>query len=556
MTATAEQTTEKSSEKKSSGLAPSTIRIGRRYRANRLDGPYDAIVIGSGIGGMTAAACLAELGKKVVVFEQHYTAGGFTHSYSRNGYEWDVGVHYIGDVGAEHTMARKLFDFVSGGELKWAPMDDHYDRIFLGKESFDLVAGPKNFRAELLKHFPDEADAIDEYLKRIADAAGMMKLLTMEKLVPTPANLMVRGFRKLKAPSWLNKTTREVLQSLTSNQKLIAVLTGQWGDNGMPPAESSFIIHSLIARHYLHGGYYPIGGASRMAETAIPQIQKNGGELFTYAAVEEVIIEKDKAVGVRMKDGTEVRAPIVVSNAGVFNTFGKLVPEATAKKHGYIRKLDTVKRSMASMGMYIGIKDTAENLGLPKTNYWLYTSEDYEGSLDRFFADPENEEIPMVYISFPSAKDPEFLEKYPGRATIEIVAPGPFEWFEKWADKPWGKRGDDYDALKEKWSERLLEKLYEHFPQLRGKIDYHELSTPLSTEFFCWYDTGEIYGLDHDPSRFEQKWLKPKTNIDGLYLTGQDIISCGVVGAMIGGLATAVVASGREGGKLAKRFFT
>ena len=552
MTATAEQTP----EKKSTGLAPSTIRIGRRYRANRLEGPYDAIVIGSGMGGMTAAACLAELGKKVVVLEQHYTAGGFTHSYSRNGYEWDVGVHYIGDVGAQHTMAKRLFDFVSGGQLEWAPMDDHYDRIFLGKESYDLVAKPQNFRAELLKHFPDEADAIDEYMKRISDAAGMMKLLTMEKLFPTPVSMMVRGYRKLKAPSWLNKTTREVLESLTSNQKLIAVLTGQWGDNGMPPAESSFIIHSLIARHYLYGGYYPVGGASRIAETAIPQIQKNGGELFTYAAVEQVLIEKDKAVGVRMQDGTEIRAPIVISNAGVFNTFGKLVPEATAKKHGYIRKLDTVNRSMASLGMYIGIKDTAENLGLPKTNYWLYSSEDYEGSLERFFADPENVDIPMVYISFPSAKDPEFLEKYPGRATIEIVSPGPFEWFEKWADKPWGKRGEEYDALKEKWSQRLLEKLYEHFPQVRGKIDYYELSTPLSTDFFCWYEKGEIYGLDHDPSRFEQKWLKPKTSIDGLYLTGQDVISCGVVGAMIGGLATAVVASGKDGGKLAKRFFT
>src|SRR5690554_2015795 len=496
----------------SSGLAPSTIRIGHRYRANRLDDPYDAIVIGSGIGGMTAAACLAELGQKVVVFEQHYTAGGFTHSYSRNGYEWDVGVHYIGDVGAKHTLARRLFDFVSAGKLEWAPMDDHFDRIFLGKESFDLVATPKKYRAELLKHFPQEEKAIDEYFKRIATAANSMRLLTLEKLLPTPAATLVRALRKLKAPKWLNQTTRDVPESLTKSQK-------------------------------------------RMAETIIPQIQKNGGELFTYASVEEILIENGKAVGVKMADGTEVRAPVVISNAGVFNTFGKLLPEKVAKQSGYLKKLDTVKRSMASLGMYIGIQDTAENLGLPKTNYWLYTSEDYEGSLERFFADPENEPVPLVYISFPSAKDPEFLAKYPGRATIEIVAPGPHDWFAQWADKPWGKRGEDYDALKEKWSQRLLERLYEHFPQLRGKIDYYELSTPLSTDFFCRYETGEIYGLDHDPSRFEQKWLKPKTSIPGLYLTGQDVITCGVAGAMIGGLATAVVITGKDGAKLAKRFF-
>src|SRR5690554_843217 len=119
----------------SSGLAPSTIRIGRRYRPSRLDGPYDAIVIGSGIGGMTAAACLAELGRRVLVLEQHYTAGGFTHSYSRNGYEWDVGVHYIGDMGARHTLGRRLFDYITDSKLEWAPMAENYDRFFLDRKS-------------------------------------------------------------------------------------------------------------------------------------------------------------------------------------------------------------------------------------------------------------------------------------------------------------------------------------------------------------------------------------------------------------------------------------
>ena len=103
--------------------------------------------------------------------------------------------------------------------------------------------------------------------------------------------------------------------------------------------------------------------------------------------------------------------------------------------------------------------------------------------------------------------------------------------------------------------QRLLEKLYEKMPHLRGKIDYYELSTPLSTQFFCWYEKGEIYGLDHDPKRFEQTWLRPKTDIDGLYLTGQDIMTCGVVGAMIGGLMTAVSIGGIKALPLAKKIF-
>jgi len=90
-------------------------------------------------------------------------------------------------------------------------------------------------------------------------------------------------------------------------------------------------------------------------------------------------------------------------------------------------------------------------------------------------------------------------------------------------------------------------------PHLRGKIDYYELSTSLSTEYFCRYKNGEIYGLDHTPGRFQQNWLKPKTTIPGLYLTGQDVLTCGVVGAMVGGLLTAIRLGGLKGLQLARK---
>ncbi|GGE69226.1 phytoene dehydrogenase [Streptosporangium jomthongense] len=534
---------------------PSTIRVGRRYRENRLNGPYDAIIIGSGIGGLTAAACMSKMGKKVLVLEQHYTAGGFTHSYDRNGYEWDVGVHYIGDMGADHTMARRLFDYITDGQLHWAPMDAHYDRIFLGDKHVDLVAGPDAFRAELIKAFPEEEKAIDTYMDYLRQVSKAMPGIVLGKVLPDLAAGPLSMLTKRRAPEFLNKPTREVLEGITGNQELIAVLTGQWGDNGLPPAQSSFIIHSLIARHYLHGGYYPIGGASEMAKTIIPVVQQSGGEVFTYADVTSLLIEKGKAVGVRMADGAEIRSPLVISNAGVFNTFNKLLPKDAPEWSYYQDKLKTVKRSMASNCLYIGLQDTAENLGLPKTNYWIYPGPNYEKQIQDFMDDPEANDIPLTYISFPSAKDPSFSERYPGRATIEIVAPGPFEWYEEWADKPWGKRGDDYEAKKEEYAQRLLAKLYEKFPHLEGKVDYYELSTPLSTDYFCRYSEGEIYGLDHTPDRFELDWLKPKTRIPGLYLTGQDIMTCGVVGAMLGGLLTTIAVSGLKGLPLAKKMF-
>lgn len=528
------------------GKTPSTLRIGTRYRPSRVDDQYDVIVIGSGMGGLTSAALLSQMGKKVLVLEQHYTAGGFTHAYDRNGYEWDVGVHYIGDMGAK-TAGRGLFDFISGGKLEWAPMDACYDRVILGEESFDFVAGRDNFKVELLKHFPAEDRAIDSYLELISKTNKYMGRLTQLKALPAWLVALKGLLGQNRIPEYVFQDTYSVLKSLTDNEKLISVLTGQWGDHGLPPKKSVFMMHAIIARHYLHGGFYPIGGASRIAETIIPQIQASGGDVFTYADVKEIMVDKGRAAGVRMADGHSIAAPIIISNAGAINTFTKLLPADVSERLGYVAKTKAMQRSMSHLGMYIGLKGTAEELGLPKTNLWIYPNGDHDGNVEAIKADPDKP-FPVVYVSFPSAKDPDFQRRYPGRSTIEIVTgPCDFEQFRQWADKTWGKRGDDYEALKETLSQRMLAELYKQMPQLEGKIDYYETSTPLSTDYFCRYEHGEAYGLAHTQHRFAQDWLTPKTMLPGLYLTGQDVVTCGVVGALMAGMVTAMKIVGLNG---------
>ncbi|MCH8498849.1 MAG: NAD(P)/FAD-dependent oxidoreductase [Marinobacter sp.] len=535
-------------------LTPSSIRIGKRYRANRLDGPYDAVVIGSGIGGLTTAACLSKAGKKVLVLEQHYTAGGYTHSYARNGYEWDVGVHYIGDMGSPQTLGRKLFDYITDGQLKWAPMDDVYDRFYLGDKTINLRTGKAAFRNSLLEAFPDEAKAIDAYIALLGKMADAMRYYTLSKLSPGLLSPLLGPLLRVALPAEFNKSTWEVLSGLTDNRELIGAITGQWGDCGVTPRQGSFMVHALIAKHYIHGGYYPVGGASEIAKTIIPVIQQSGGDVLTYADVTDILLEKGRAAGVRMADGHEIRAPLVISNAGVINTFEKLLPPEAAKHCGYAHKRQHIEPSFPHIGLYIGLKGTPEELALPKTNYWIYPSADHDGNVERFLADTDSE-FPVVYISFPAAKDPDYQNRWPGTSTIEIVAPTTWEMFAPWQGTVWGKRGEDYEARKQIITDRLLEAMYEKLPQLRGKVDYVETSTPLSTAWFCRYEKGELYGLDHTPERFEQQWLRPKTEIPGLYLTGQDILTCGVVGAMIGGLLTTLAIQGVKGAGLAKRIF-
>ncbi len=533
-------------------LTPSTIRIGYRYRSNRLAEKYDALVIGSGIGGLTTAALLSELGWKVCVLEQHYTAGGYTHSYDRNGYEWDVGVHYIGEMGAP-TRSRKMFDFLSEGKLEWAPMDTEYDRFYIGDKTFSAHAGKQEFQDNLLRQFPGEGAAIKAYMGLLNQVSKAMPMFAMSRLLKPWQRRLMGPYLRARIPELLFRTTYDVLSEITDDQDLIAVLTGQWGDMGLPPRQSSFLVHALIARHYLYGGFYPIGGSWKIAESIIPRIKRAGGEVFTYALVKKIVVEDGKVSGVEMADGHVIKCPCVISSAGVHNTFEHLLDTDVTHQSGYESNLPSVKPSISHLGVYIGLKATAEELGLPRTNFWIYSDSDYDGAVERFLKEPDAP-FPAVYISFPSAKDPDYLNRRPGTATIEIVAPAPYEWFEKWKGTAWGKRGDDYEAFKAELGERLMGFLYDKLPQLRGRVDYYEVSTPLSTEYFCSYGRGELYGIDHDPARFRQDWLGPRTRIRGLWLTGQDVLTCGVTGAMMAGvLTTTAIVGMRRMGKLMKR---
>ena len=535
-------------------LSPSTLRIGYRYRPKRLATDYDVIVIGSGMSGLTVGALLSDLGKKVCVLEQHYTAGGFTHSYERAGYEWDVGVHYIGEVGAP-TRTRRMFDYLSGGKLEWAPMDAEYDRFYIGDKTFNAIAGKQAFRDNLVRQFPGESAAIDRYLQLLARSGEALSAFGMRRGMPPLLRFALQPWLAWKMRGPYGRRTWDVLSELTDNPDLIATLCGQWGDMGMPPKRSPFLAHAMIARHYLYGGFYPVGGSWRIADTIIPKIQAAGGEVFTYARVEEILVEDGKVAGVRMQDGHRINCNCVVSSAGVDNTINQLLPAEIAERSGYRECMKTVEPSVGHLGVYVGLKGTASELGLPRTNFWIYPSNDYDAALDEFLANPDAP-FPIVYISFPSAKDPDYDNRHPGTSTIEIVAPAPYEWFAPWRDETWGKRGEDYEALKEKFGDRLMETLYEKLPQLRDKVDYHEVSTPLSTNWFGGYQRGELYGLAHTQQRLKQDWLRPKGRVPGLWLTGQDILTCGVTGAMMSGLITTMSMVGaRNMGPLLKRIY-
>jgi all-trans-retinol 13,14-reductase len=256
-------------------------------------------------------------------------------------------------------------------------------------------------------------------------------------------------------------------------------------------------------------------------------------------------------VGVVMDSGDVIRAKQVISSVGARLTFGQLLPDAERARHGYEEKLSQVRASFSSLTLFLGFKGSAKELGLPKTNLWIYPSPDHDGNLARYMKDP-SAPFPLVYVSFPSAKDPEWDQHYPGKSTVQVITGARYDWFAQWRGTTWQQRGGDYEDFKERLTQRLLAELYKQMPQLEGRLDFAELATPLSTEWFHLYDRGEIYGLDHDVQRFRQRWLHPATPVKGLYLTGQDVVTAGVGGALMGGVMTTSALLGLESRKLWK----
>lgn len=492
------------------------------------------VIIGSGVGGLTTAVFLAKAGKKVVVLEQHYTPGGFTHTFKRRkGLVWDVGVHYVGNM-EENSGLRRIFNYLSDNKLEWDAMGDPYDVAYIGNRKFEFVAGKENFRKRFHEYFPNDKPAIDKYLQLLEKSTKKNLLYFAQKAFPGLLSISLGPlFRRIQRPI-SNKTTYQVLSSITDNQELIAALCAQCGNYGLSPKESSFASHCIVINHFMEGGYYPRGGANRIHETIIENLESLGVPVYIKANVEK-IITKGKAVKGLLINGKEYPCKKVISNAGARNTFLHLLdPSVINKKHIHFNK---VKSSTCHLCLYIGLNKSDVDLKLPKYNIWWYENKD----TDQILNDKNNlsnDKLSFAYISFPSAKDSAWSKEHPDQATIQLIGRAWYPDFKSYEDKPWLNRGDEYDQIKEDFKQKGLELLFQLFPQLEQHIIHAEVSTPVSTRKFSNYKEGEIYGVTHAPERYKTKVLRPRTHIKGLYLTGQDITLVGVGGAMGSGILT------------------
>ncbi|KPP71684.1 putative all-trans-retinol 13,14-reductase [Scleropages formosus] len=533
------------------------------FLASKVPEKLDAVVIGSGIGGLGVAVLLAKVGKRVLVLEQHDRAGGCCHTFTEKGFEFDVGIHYIGEL-LENNPFRCLLDQLTNGQLQWEPMDNPYDLVVLGppenRRVYPIYHGKDRFLAELKKRFPGEEAAIDKFLKLSKKAAFGAWILVVLKLFPA---LVVRFLIATGLAHWMSpflslgrRSLTEVVSGLTENKDLRAVFSYIFGTYGNIPKEASFSMHSLVMCHYLHGAWYPKGGASEIAYHMIPIIEKAGGAVLVRAPVNRILFNEAKeACGVSVMKGQEevhINAPIIISDAGLFNTYRQLIPKDLQALPAIQNQLAMVKSGYGGLSLFIGLNGSKEELGLKADNYWIFKENNVDELMEKYSKNTRDESarnIPMIFVASPSAKDPTWQERQPGKSTMSIVSFAPYDWFEEWKDGKVTNRGADYKELKDTFIQSIMDMVVEFFPKIKGKVEYIDAGTPLTNQHYIATPRGEIYGCDHNKDRFSAEVsaaLRPQTPLKNLYLTGQDVFVCGLAGALAGALTCGSVILNRN----------
>ncbi|XP_028842455.1 all-trans-retinol 13,14-reductase [Denticeps clupeoides] len=532
------------------------------FLASKVPENLDAVVVGSGMGGLAVAVLLAKVGKRVLVLEQHDRAGGCCHTFTEKGFEFDAGIHYIGGLLGQNPFSCTL-EQITNGQLQWEPMENPFDTVVLGppenRRFYPIYSGHKRFASELKKLFPGEQKAIDEYMRLIRKVAKSMWLVAMIKVLPIPvAKFLVYSGLASRLCFFFRMASRsltDVVNGLTENKDLRAVLCYIFGTYGNIPKDSSFSMHSVLVYHFLDGAWYPRGGASEIAYHMIPIIEKAGGAVLVRAPVNRILVNEAKeAIGVSVLKGKEevhVHAPVVVSDAGIFNTYQQLLPLELQKLPAIQSILSTIKHGEGGLSMFLGLDGTKEELGLKAENYWVFAENNLDELCDGYLkGSRENANSnPLLFMASPSAKDPTWEERSPGKSTLTLVSFAPYKWFEEWKDEKVTNRSAEYKQLKDTMIQSALDIVTQIYPKVKGRVEYMDAGTPVTNQFYIAAPEGEIYGADHGIERFSPMataMMRPQTPVKNLYLTGQDVFVCGLAGALAGALTCTSVLLNRN----------
>ncbi len=509
---------------------------------------FDAIVIGSGLGGLVTAAYLCAMGRKTLVLEAHYVAGGNSQVFRRKDkgkdYEFDVGIHYIGECGRDGSITGTLNSLGLAERVVFRPLDsDGYSTLHFPDLSFRIPFGWDRYRSRLYETFPNEREPLTAVLDVMQNVAQTGQRLARNEIEMADV--------ASEAPEFLQQGLRPITEIFEENrlsQQAAAVLLGEQGCYAVRPSDTPLVMAAGLTDHFLRGAYYPEGGGQVIAGRLIEAIRAYGGEVRTRCPVHRIRIERGRVVGVvagrKSRKPVEIDAPVVISNADVKRTFSDLVG-AEHLKPETVEHMRDLKMAVPLFCVYLGLDIDLAAQGMPNSNHFIWGHTDIESVYDELDAGQLSTGA-MAYITAASLKDPESRHLAPeGHTNLQIMTLVPRD-YSVWnvEEGPTAgaryHRDPEYRRRKESLVDHLIEVSESVIPDLRKHIVWKEAATPISQERFTRSTGGTSYGIEMSCSQVGPMRVGPRTEVEGLFLCGASTPSGpGIAGVMRSGLATA-----------------
>jgi all-trans-retinol 13,14-reductase len=501
---------------------------------------FDYVILGAGLGGLAAAACLAHQGNRVLVLEQHYLAGGCCHTFDYGKYKFCADVHYISQCGS----GQAIFEFLKqiGKDVEFVSLNpDCIDLVITPEATLSIPLGWENLRQRLLEQFPEEANAIHQYCDEIKLLRQQMQSLNQEM------SWYDRHLSDwLKLPKYLRLFTRRdwTLQNLYDHVKLSpklqALLAGQSGDYALPPNQISLISHAALVSDYAEGAYYPKYHFSNFVDTIVAAITEAGGVVKLSTQVEEIHVEHKQVQYVQAGGEQYYAEKAFISDLDPKLTVNLINLDQVSPKEQ--QRLTDYEYSSSAFNIYLGLdeKFVPSHYGIGNWNVWYYPDSDLNRAYQRQIEG--NLYHPWIFLACPTLKSTAAGIAPPGHHVLEVATVCPYEPFKRLHDADLRA----YHQLKRHVYEQIMESVVDLIPDIKQHIRMKVYGTPTTSEYFLGQPEGNIYGANLIPEQVGLHRLGYTTELPNLFLVGASAGYPSVPGVISNGMTVASMVARRS----------
>ncbi|HZR87232.1 MAG TPA: NAD(P)/FAD-dependent oxidoreductase [Bradyrhizobium sp.] len=484
----------------------------------------DVAIVGAGIGGLTAAALLADAGLKVKLFDQHVVAGGFCHTYLRKAhhdnkpvvYRFDAGPHDFSGLAPDGTISGVLRRLGIDSKLNWQRVRHSYH---LAGRRIDVPDDWRDYVELLCAQFPGSAQGIRGLFETIhaifedmfstgRDRSGIPGMPeTVDAMLAFPKE-HPQAFR------WMDRPFDELVAHHVSDPdliRLINALSGYLGDGGERLSCAQMV---PIFGYYFKGGYYPLGGSGAFADALVEAIEQRGGEVHLKTRVSRILVEHGRATGLLLGDGSTIRSTAVVSNADLKRTFLELV-EADQLSADFRTRIAAAEPANSAFSVHLGLDFDPD----------IRTAVHVDKPLG-------------VGLAMLSKLDPSAAPV--GHSTLMLISIMPHaaaqDWFPPQGGQDWKdwRRSDEYEARKQTLGDAMIAAAETVVPDLRSHIVYRTDASPVTYARYDWASSGAIYGVSK-----AARLKGAKSPVRNLVIAGAGNAGAGVEAVVISGAEAA-----------------